>query len=254
LVFVHGGAAHSGWWDHIAPFFSSTHRVIAPDLSGHGDSGTRKNYSLEIWAREVMAAAAASGSSGARPTIIGHSLGGFIAAKAAQHHGGLIDSIVVVDAPLHDHVPEQRQLRSRQQRKTEYQSKQQILARFRPIPIQETTLPYIANHIAAESVRRTLRGWVWKFDPAIFHSPLHEELPSEQEALEDSLVGIPCRKGFIRCEVGLVHQHMCDRIRTIMELRGPFVELAEAGHHPMLDQPLPLVATFRTLLEMWSIT
>lgn len=41
LVFVHGGAAHSGWWDHIAPFFTRTHRVIAPDVSGHGDSGTR---------------------------------------------------------------------------------------------------------------------------------------------------------------------------------------------------------------------
>src|ERR1700738_1571930 len=22
LVLVHGGGAHSGWWDHIAPFFS----------------------------------------------------------------------------------------------------------------------------------------------------------------------------------------------------------------------------------------
>src|ERR1700721_2676799 len=37
VVLVHGGGAHSGWWDHIAPFFSRTHRVIAHDLSGHGD-------------------------------------------------------------------------------------------------------------------------------------------------------------------------------------------------------------------------
>jgi pimeloyl-ACP methyl ester carboxylesterase len=47
---------------------------------------------------------------------------------------------------------------------------------------------------------------------------------------------------------------MADRIRSMLELRGPFVELAAAGHHPMLDQPLALVATLRTLLEMWSIT
>jgi pimeloyl-ACP methyl ester carboxylesterase len=47
---------------------------------------------------------------------------------------------------------------------------------------------------------------------------------------------------------------MADRIRSMLQLRGPFVELAEAGHHPMLDQPLPLVATLRTLLEFWSIT
>jgi pimeloyl-ACP methyl ester carboxylesterase len=47
---------------------------------------------------------------------------------------------------------------------------------------------------------------------------------------------------------------MAQTIRDIMQLKGPFVELAEAGHHPMLDQPLPLVATLRTLLEFWSIT
>lgn len=47
---------------------------------------------------------------------------------------------------------------------------------------------------------------------------------------------------------------MGERIRSILQLRGPVVELAEAGHHPMLDQPLPLVATLRTLLEFWSIT
>jgi hypothetical protein len=47
---------------------------------------------------------------------------------------------------------------------------------------------------------------------------------------------------------------MAAQIRSILQLRGPFVELAQAGHHPMLDQPLPLVATIRTLLEFWSIT
>jgi hypothetical protein len=47
---------------------------------------------------------------------------------------------------------------------------------------------------------------------------------------------------------------MADQIRSVLQLRGPFVGLAEAGHHPMLDQPLSLVATLRTLLEVWSIT
>src|SRR5262245_35724747 len=59
LVLVHGGGAHSGWWDHIAPFFATTHRVIAPDLSGHGDSETRAHYDLNVWAHEILAAAAA---------------------------------------------------------------------------------------------------------------------------------------------------------------------------------------------------
>ena len=41
VVLVHGGAAHAGWWDHIAPFLAAEHRVVAIDLSGHGDSDHR---------------------------------------------------------------------------------------------------------------------------------------------------------------------------------------------------------------------
>jgi pimeloyl-ACP methyl ester carboxylesterase len=31
----------------------------------------------------------------------------------------------------------------------------------------------------------------------------------------------------------------------------PVVDLPEAGHHPMLDQPLALLAGVRTLLAVW---
>src|ERR1700759_521858 len=68
LVLLHGGAAHSGWWDHIAPFFADTPRVVAPDLTGHGDSGWRPAYDMRAWADEVMAAAAAGGIAG-RPLV-----------------------------------------------------------------------------------------------------------------------------------------------------------------------------------------
>ena len=46
LMLLHGGAAHARWWDHIAPLLTADHRVVAVDLSGHGDSGRRGAYSL----------------------------------------------------------------------------------------------------------------------------------------------------------------------------------------------------------------
>ena len=73
-ILVHGGAAHAGWWDHVAPHLAAGHRVIAIDLSGHGDSGHRQAYSLETWADEVMAVAAAE--SDQPPVLLGHSMGG----------------------------------------------------------------------------------------------------------------------------------------------------------------------------------
>ncbi|OMB81450.1 alpha/beta hydrolase [Mycolicibacterium conceptionense] len=253
LVFVHGGGAHSGWWDHIAPFFARTHRVVAPDLSGHGDSGNRTEYALSIWAREVLAAAAASGSS-ARPTIIGHSMGGWVGASAATHYGEQIDSILVIDSPLRDRAPEEVRLRNRRRDTAGYPTEEEILARFRAVPKQEVTLPYIGHHIAVQSVRKTDDGWVWKFDPDIFGGQLMDETPDDEEILENAFARIPCRIGYLHCEHGVVPPRMAEQIRSILQLRGPFVDLAEAGHHPMLDQPLPLVATIRTLLEFWSIT
>jgi pimeloyl-ACP methyl ester carboxylesterase len=253
LVLVHGGGAHSGWWDHIAPFFAHNHRVIAPDLSGHGDSGTRTTYDLPIWGREVLESASAAGPSG-RPTIVGHSMGGFVTASAAQRCGQQIDSIVVIDSPLRDQVPEAPRLRNRKQRTSGYRSKDEILARFTPVPSQETVLPYVAHHVADESVRRTLKGWIWKFDRTTFDATWLDAPTAEPETMERTMAELPCRVGYIRCGAGVVPPDMATRIRSILQLRGPFIELAEAGHHPMLDQPLPLVATLRTLLEMWSIT
>ncbi|WP_232001085.1 alpha/beta fold hydrolase, partial [Mycobacterium sp. 1165178.9] len=251
VVLVHGGGAHSGWWDHIAPFFARTHRVIAPDLSGHGDSESRGHYDLRTWASEVMAAAAAAGPAG-RPTIVGHSMGGWVVSTAAMHYSRQINSMLVIDSPLWERAPEEGRLRRRKH--TRYQTRDEILARFTAVPSQESILPYVRQHIAGESIRKTDGGWIWKFDPAIFAGEFLEPTPADEESLETMLAAMRCRVGYLRCEAGLVPPDMAERIRSLLQLRGPFVELAQAGHHPMLDQPLPLVATLRTLLEFWSIT
>ena len=60
IVLVHGGMAHSRWWDHVAPQLAAGCRVVALDLSGHGDSDHREGYSLDLWAEEVLAVAVAS--------------------------------------------------------------------------------------------------------------------------------------------------------------------------------------------------
>lgn len=252
LVLVHGGGAHSGWWDHIAPFFAASHRVIAPDLSGHGDSDTRPFYELRTWAKEVVMAPAAVGATG-RPTVVGHSVGGWVSATAAAYYGTDINSVLIIDSPLRERAPESGPLRNRGAEHG-YPTRDDIVARFRPVPAQEVVLPYVAEHVAIESVRRTANGWNWKFDPRVFAGDLFEKTIAEYKTLEGMIDEIPCRVGYLRCESGLVPPDMAERIRAILELRGPFVELAEAGHHPMLDQPLPLVAALRTLLEFWSIT
>ena len=84
IVLVHGGAAHSRWWDHIGPLLADGRRVVAIDLSGHGDSGRRGSYSLDGWAREVLAVAEDAGIAAVPPTVIGHSMGGLVTLRAAS--------------------------------------------------------------------------------------------------------------------------------------------------------------------------
>lgn len=252
LVLVHGGGAHSGWWDHVAPFFTTTHRVLAPDLSGHGDSGARDEYSLGTWAREVLAVSVHADRA-ARPTLVGHSMGGWVASMAALAGSNGLDGVVVVDSPIRERAPEAQRLR-RRGRPDGYRSKDQIVARFHAVPRQESTLPFVAEHIAADSVRRKGLRWFWKFDPVVFQGSWLGDLSAQHESLDDVFDRMRCRTSYFRCEHGLVPPDMANRIRQIPQLRGPFVELPEAGHHPMLDQPLALVAALRTLLEVWSIT
>ena len=54
IIFIHGGMAHAEWWSFIAPYFAKTHRVIAMNLGGMGDSGWKKKYSVETWGAEIV--------------------------------------------------------------------------------------------------------------------------------------------------------------------------------------------------------
>ena len=85
LVFVHGGGANAHWWTHVAARFADDYRVVALDLTGHGDSDHRATYQLEQWTDEVLAVAAAGGIEG-QPVVVGHSLGGFVTIATAARH------------------------------------------------------------------------------------------------------------------------------------------------------------------------
>ena len=41
-------------------------------------------------------------------------------------------------------------------------------------------------------------------------------------------------------------------LRRVTPLGTPWIEIPDAGHHVMVDQPLALVAALRTQLEAWQ--
>lgn len=242
LVLVHGGAAHSGWWDHVAPFFAVSHRVVAPDLSGHGDSDWRQEYDLSLWAAEVLAAAEAGGVRD-RVTVVGHSMGGWVATTTGVEHADRLAGVVALDSPLNDQPPEEERLRQRRRDTRVYPTYEAALGRFTTLPPQEVVLPYVRDHIAVQSLRQVDGGWTWKFDPTMF---------GERRPMRELLPALGCRAALFRSEYGLLTREMAAQMEELLDHRVEVVELPATGHHPMLDQPLALVAALRTLLGQWS--
>jgi len=257
IVLVHGGAAHSRWWDHIAPLLTSSAssggdnppmpprgwRVVAVDLSGHGDSDRRDRYSLDTWAREVLEVVAEAGTAAAS-VVIGHSMGGLVTLRLATLAGSQIAGAVAIDSPVRDMAPEDRA--ARQHRAfgplRVYPTPEAAVVRFRPIPDQPT-LAYIADHVAATSIRPAEGGWTWKFDPRVF---VRDHLTPEL------LTRLDCRVALFRAQHGLVTPQQGEVLYDRLGRVAPVIEIPVAAHHIMLDQPVALVAALRTLLADWD--
>jgi pimeloyl-ACP methyl ester carboxylesterase len=243
IVLIHGGAAHARWWDHIGPLLDGGRRVVALDLSGHGDSGRRDAYSLDQWSMEVLAVAAAAGIV-TPPTVIGHSMGGFVALRAASLYGSSLAGVVAIDSPVRDIPPEERAARERRAfgPLRVYPSLEAAIARFRPIPDQPA-LPYISAHVARTSIRTVEGGWSWKFDPRIF---------ARHELSQSRLTRLDCRVALFRAEYGILSAQLSEIMYDRLGRLAPVIEIPAAGHHVMLDQPIALVTGIRTLLSDWD--
>ncbi len=246
IVFVHGGAAHAHWWSFVAPHFLPEHRVVAIDLSGHGDSERRADYPREIWAREVMAVADDAGFDGP-PIVVGHSMGGFVTIATAVEFGPRLAGAVVLDSPVRRPDPEEEEgARGKAFRNPKvYPDVETALRHFRTVPDQPTSLPYVIDHVARESLVRIDAGWTWKFDPMIFRR-------STPRATHELLADVKCRLALFRAENGLVTPDIGEYMYELLGRNAPVIEIPEAYHHMMLDQPLSLVTGLRTLLADWE--
>jgi pimeloyl-ACP methyl ester carboxylesterase len=249
LVFVHGGGAHAHWWTHVAATFSNEFRVLAVDLSGHGDSGHREAYPLEGWTDEVVAVASAGGIAGP-PVVIGHSMGGFVTIATAARHPEHLAGAIVCDSPVTEPDPEIASYRLKEAfgAPRTYTSVEDGMAHFRTVPPQEHYLDFVIEHVARRSLHAVDGGWQWKFDRHVF-SQFGGSLRSVALPYLDD---ITCRFALLRSEYGLV---TADIGRFMYERLGrvtPVVEIPEAGHHAMLDQPLVLLTAIRSLLADWD--
>ncbi len=229
VVLVHGGAAHAAWWDHIGPLLAGC-RVVALDLSGHGDSSWRERYLIDDWRDEVLAVIRSTHVA-ERPLLVGHSMGGLVAYATARDHADELSGVLIVDSefPRREDGDSWRSLRGSQRRV--HPDKQSMLDRFRLIPRSEPRSPFAIDHIARESIVVVDGGWSWKFDPRVFAHDgiLHEDVCPIGD----------CRVVLVRGDQGLLDD---DDAEVLSERLGgaDVLTVADCGHHVLVDRPLEL--------------
>lgn len=244
LVFVHGNAAHLGWWSFLAPMFARDYRVATFSLSGMGKSGRRAMYSMDSFAQESLSVARVIGADDAGPPVlIGHSLGGQPVMLAAARHAEQIGGAIVVDTGLPG--PGMMAIPPRPAQKY-YVDLPTALARFRYSPSQPSCNHYITDYLARMALVQIEDGtWTWRFDRNLWGDIAYGDPWAD-------LTAVKTRFAVLRGELSTLTAGAMDRrIRKVAPPGTIFVEVPEAHHHVMVDQPLALVASLRTILATW---
>jgi pimeloyl-ACP methyl ester carboxylesterase len=97
VVLLHGPMANATHWMGIIPRLAATHRVIVPDLPGHGASEVTGEGRVDSGRVMEWLGALIEQTCQMPPALVGQLLGGAIAARYAIEHSHRLNRLVLVD-------------------------------------------------------------------------------------------------------------------------------------------------------------
>jgi pimeloyl-ACP methyl ester carboxylesterase len=244
VVLLHGGSAHAYWWDLFADGIADRYHVYALDLRGHGDSEHCRlpAYRVGDYVRDLAAFIDLMALRSVM--LVGHSLGAMIATAYAASVPERIRSLVVVDSALKI-TPAGARYMARLQRFPQpvYRSHDDAVRRFRLLPMHTTAEASILRRIAAHGLRQLADGrWTLKFD--------------RQAMAQDGPLDLTPHLQQLRCPILFVRgtdSTVLTRAGLSTLLRAAphalTVEIPDAHHHVMLDNPAAFEHAVRSFLD-----
>ena len=246
LLLLHGYLAHAHWWDFVAPWLATRHRVIAMDFGGMGDSGRRASYSYAQFHAEIIGLVEALGIGGC--IAIGHSFGGRALLYACKARPELFARAIVVDSRLGTPDDPVRGFDEEWRPKKRYATAEEVLRRFVLKPIEPAPAAAM-RHLAQVSVHQEDGGWTWKFDENV--TRVFQQRGGEGPAVDDraELAGLATQVDFVYGELSQVVTArraalLADCLPNVRSVTG----IPGAHHHLPISQPVALVAALRVLL------
>jgi pimeloyl-ACP methyl ester carboxylesterase len=112
IILLHGFLENSSMWDFCIPEMAKTNRVIAIDLLGHGQSECM-GYIHTMEDQADMVFAVLQHLKIKKSTLIGHSMGGYVALAFAELYSKNIKSLVLMNSTSYEDNPERKKNRER---------------------------------------------------------------------------------------------------------------------------------------------
>ncbi|MEG0789621.1 MAG: alpha/beta hydrolase [Alistipes sp.] len=228
VVLLHGYLESLLVWEDFIPLVYKEVRVVTLDLPGHGVSvvsGT--THTMEFLADVVAAALKALGIS--RCTLVGHSMGGYVALSFCERHPEMLDGLVLFSSTPYADSEEKRTNRLREIALVKA-GKKELLAQVAPaagFAEQNRTRMADAIEDLAEQVFITEEGGII----ALLNGMM--ERKDQQEMLRQSTVPqlfiFGMKDNYIPLETV--------EALTATQPQAHIVRLATAGHMGFLEEP-----------------
>ena len=97
LALLHGAGDHAGTWFHVVPSLAERYRLVVPDLAGHGESAPSTGPIPFADLLAGLEAVVEQQAGGNRVTLVGNSLGAWVAMVFAARHPERVARVVAVN-------------------------------------------------------------------------------------------------------------------------------------------------------------
>jgi pimeloyl-ACP methyl ester carboxylesterase len=234
LVFLHGWGGDREYWKNQADAFAGDYTVVTVDQAGHGASGKdRKAWTVESLAGDVEAVVKDLGLK--RVILVGHSMGGPVALRAAKRLPGTVVAVVGVDTLQNAELKRPEELVKSLTAGLEKDFKGMVGGMFGGM-LAEKSDPALREWLGAKAASR---------DPAVALALMRDLFALDQaKALKKAGVPVRCVNSaggfpfFTPTAVGTNRKYADFDAVTIDDV----------GHYPMLEKPKEFNDKLRAVL------
>jgi len=231
LVFLHGAGHHAGTWLQSARALRGHFTLVIPDLAGHGDSAP---VTGPIQAAEIVGgleAVIADQAQGRKVTLVGNSLGAWMAMVVATRHPDWVERVIAVNGgPLKGANAEVSLLPASREE-----------ARTTMAQLRDAGSPVIPDHVLDDLVRRSRSGPLARFSAT---AASMEDWMLTEEQLKTLLVPIRLIWGVADGLMPLDYARRMVAVLPDVEL----IPLERCGHVPQQEAPDRFLEALRQAL------